>query len=310
VSNRYQFLSASPLRDFYLHRLERRAGRQGLLLYRFLCAGAEVSQEELSGVLRPADIDEFREAGLLLARGDRLLLAVRLAPYRDYCYVAPSPQLTEHRDLYGIEPPYLWEPTHWQVLLLEQFLRRRRCTRMLELGSGIGVVSLEMRPFVPQREGAEISPLSLEYARANQELRGDDGVSFYQSDVFSSVSGQFDLIVFAPWQPTEFALPLPLRFLRQLPEFLTTDGTALLLLDSLLAQGRDEVLREVVAVLKEQSLMAQRQILAIYRDRRDARGEGVAAVSALWIQRGEGGTVRPLRDLEWLQFSIRSRLRF
>jgi SAM-dependent methyltransferase len=305
----YQFFSASPLHDFCLHRLERRLGQEAVVLYRFLCAGEEVTREELGGVLSAADLDDLQGAGLLLARGDRFLLAVRLVPYRDYCYVGPCHQLIKHRALYGVEPPCLGEQTHWQIVLLEQFLRRRRCARMLELGSGTGLVSLEMRPFVPQREGAEIAPLSLEYARANQELRGDGGVSFYQSDLFGSVSGTFDLVVFNPWQPSEGALPLIVRFLRELPEFLTTNGTALLLIDSLLAEGRDDVLREVSEVLGEHSFMARRQVLAFYRSRRDARGGGVAAVSALWIMRGTGGRIRPLRDLEWLKFSVRSLVR-
>lgn len=300
---RYSYLQASPFQALALRRLERRRGRRAVTLFRFLCLGDAVCALELAGVFAPRELDDWRSAGLLLDRGDQLALAVRLIPYRDYCYVTQGVGTGDG------EAPYLGDQTHTHIELSKRFLRRRPCRRLLDMGCGIGMAALELQSWAAERVGSELSFTSLEYARLNQQLRGDAAVVFLQSNLFANVSGCFDLISFNPWQPSEAALPLILRFVREAPRFLAPGGTVQLAVDTLLAKGRDTVLEAVQAALREQGLSARRQIFTSYRAMRDERGVGVAAGSMLWItQKQNRPTWRTLPGVEALKFAAKYRL--
>jgi SAM-dependent methyltransferase len=302
VLERYSYLTASPLHEFCLRRLERRAGRRAATLFRFLCLCETIETEEASELFGERNLEAWRSAGLFATAGDRLALAVRLVPYRDYCYV------TEAGDQFragtpGNDLPYLGDQTHKHIQLVKGFLRRHFCRRLLDMGCGIGMAVLEARPWAAVRLGVDLSVRSLEFARINQQWRADADVVFQQSDLFENVSGEFDLILFNPWQPSEAAAPLLLRFLRDLPRYLTPHGTAVVTVDSLLAGGRDTVLTALCPVLAEQSMVARRQIFASYRDERDERGRGVAAGSVLWISRSTSAAQPPIRMVPGLEAS-------
>lgn len=300
---RYSFLRTSPFQEFALRRLERRAGRRGLTLFRFLCIGDAVPAADLADAFSHGELDDWRSAGLIVERDDRLTLATRLIPYQEYCYV------TQGAALANGEVPYLGDQTHTHIELSKRFLRRRPCRRLLDMGCGIGIATLELRPWAAERVGTELSFVSLEYARLNQRLHGDAETVFIQSDLFANVSGHFDLICFNPWQPSEAALPLILRFIHELPRYLASGGTVQLAVDTLWAGGRDVVLEAVAAALREEGLSARRQIFTSYRDERDERGPGVAAGSMLWITQEQcRAALRTVPGLEALQFAAKCRL--
>jgi len=68
---------------------------------------------------------------------------------------------------------------------------------VLEIGTGSGIISLHCAKAGCQVTAADISENSLECARNNARLNGLD-VNFIQSDLFSNITGEFDIIIFNP----------------------------------------------------------------------------------------------------------------
>ena len=77
--------------------------------------------------------------------------------------------------------------------------------RMLEIGCGSGIVSLSAALANPKNKivGADINPEAVNCARKNAKANRITNCEFLVSDLFSSVSGKFDAILFnPPYLPT------------------------------------------------------------------------------------------------------------
>lgn len=150
----------------------------------------------------------------------------------------------------------------------------------LDLGTGAGFVAIYLQSQGWECRAADISPAALQCAVRNAAANGMQ-LAVQLSDLFGSISGQFDLIVFNPpyghstsgllTRPVEFLKSLMSRdsalianlgyvlikrqrrrlisrFLEQLPRHLREDGTALLVLHpselDLVASWQAEVLEQ------------------------------------------------------------------
>lgn len=116
---------------------------------------------------------------------------------------------------------------------------------VIEIGTGSGAVAGAVQKIAPKTLAVDINPHAVAHAR---EV---NGVNAVRSDLFSAVSGKFDLILFnAPYLPTlpeeriddwlEYALDGGIsgrdvieRFLPQAVSHLTEKGRILLLISSL-----------------------------------------------------------------------------
>ena len=125
------------------------------------------------------------------------------------------------------------------------------------------------------------------FAEANRRLVGDDRASFYASDLFSGANGDYDLIVFNPWQPSEDNLPVLRRFLEQLPRHLSTDGKVLLTIGGRTADGKELVLDEISSLLHAGGMRAIRRIASSHFAQGPGGALELCATSLLWIERGE-----------------------
>lgn len=160
-------------------------------------------------------------------------------------------------------------PEHWQVpdgvyppredsLLLQQVLQEQDLSgeAVLDVGTGSGI-----QAYTAATQGADvtlvdINPDALAAARENLRNKGIPPERFtcVESDLFTDVSGTFDVIVFNPpyvpggreletageqaWQGGEDGRELIDRFLDAFPPYLADDGTVFLLQSS--RNGREE----------------------------------------------------------------------
>ena len=124
---------------------------------------------------------------------------------------------------------------------------------VLEIGTGSGEIAAAVSKIAKQTLACEINPHAASYAHEINR------VEVVRCDLFSAVSGRFDLILFnAPYLPTapeeriddwlEYALDggisgcdTVFRFLREAPAYLKENGRILLLISSL--TGEDKVIR-------------------------------------------------------------------
>jgi protein-L-isoaspartate O-methyltransferase len=294
----YMYLSYSSTHSYLLQRLSKRACPKSRLLFSFLCLNQQIDKSELVGVIDPGDVTHYVEAGLFLRRDSKLMLPVTLVPYRNYYYLSEALHVGANRGLYNIQPAHIGVYTHLQVVYLKQRLKHRPIKSMLEMGCGIGVVSLEMSDTVPYIEGVELYDRNLEFARANQALRNNTSIRFHQSNLFYNVKSKYDLIVFAPWIPSEDSLELTKQFLQEAPSYLNENGRIMLLLSSQCVNGNDMVFDEVIKILRKQSLQASQDIICSYYLEEKTGKRALRADYYLWIERqakSKGSTNVPIR---------------
>ena len=87
------------------------------------------------------------------------------------------------------------------VSLIEELLEGVKIERILDVGTGSGILALSMARVFEAAEvlGVDVSPDALEVARQNAQKQGlSDRVDFRVSNWYGEVNGQFDLIVSNP----------------------------------------------------------------------------------------------------------------
>lgn len=293
----YAFLSDAGTQGYLLERLS----DDERFLYRLLCQGSVVDQARVRELLGAGSIAHYIDSGVLQHRGDGLALSVSLVPYGDSFYVCDSREALEN-PMPGADPVHISDQTHFQVVHLRKRLRGRPIASMLEMGTGIGIVLLEMRDLAGTRTGAEMNARALVFAQANKELHDDHGVEFVQSDLFSGVKGKYDLILFNPYQPTESQLELVRRFLAEAPQFLTPEGRVVLLIRCGAFSAERTFLAAVDDVLAEQRFSGERDVVMSWRTETPDGGRTVAAWSALWLHRN--GRAAPRIRTRWNRSAV------
>lgn len=144
----------------------------------------------------------------------------------------------------------VYRPRQDSYLLKEELesrdLKGKRC---LDMGTGSGILAIEMASQEAQVTAADIDPEAISYAkqRSNKEGLKDD-VDFIETDLFEAIDNEkeFDLIVFNPpylpdldegkgqesWAGGQKGVEVTERFLSEVKEYLGSNGEALLILSS------------------------------------------------------------------------------
>lgn len=115
---------------------------------------------------------------------------------------------------------------------------------VLDLGTGSGILAVEASRYAEKVIGVDIDQESVDYCNYHHK-----GIEFRKSDLYSDVSGKFDLIIFnPPYLPEDKDEPMDSRrattggkhgyeiikdFLKQAKHHLKKDGKILLLFSSM-----------------------------------------------------------------------------
>lgn len=185
----------------------------------------------------------------------------------------------EYRDGLDIaDDPDVYPPSEDSILLAES-LDIRKGEKVLEIGPGSGIVSIQCALNGAEVVCGDINPKAVALTRRNAEANGVS-VKAMESDVYSAIEGRFDTIVFnLPYLPVEDEGelakawsggkdglgPLP-RLLEGAPEHLLPGGRIVVVVSSLMDGERlKEVLGDrPVKVLGELPLFFEKlQVLEI-----------------------------------------------
>lgn len=176
------------------------------------------------------------------------------------------------------EDPEVYPPSEDSILLTES-LDIRIGEKVLEIGTGSGIVSIQCALNGADVVCGDINPRAVALARRNAAANGVD-IDVRETDVYSNIEERFDTIVFnLPYLPVEDEGelakawsggpdglgPLP-RLLEGAPEHLLPDGRVVVVVSSLMDRaGLDKTLEGYeVKVLGELPLFFERlQVLEI-----------------------------------------------
>lgn len=148
-------------------------------------------------VLSPRVVELLDEAGALAASGELFVSKVRYSTLGSDLFVHSAyPTIEEDSVFFG--------PDSYRFASL---IRRELSSghsqpvnRIVDIGCGTGVGAIVARGFATNADLvlADINPRALAYAGVNARLAGCDRIERVESDVFSAVSGTFDLVVANP----------------------------------------------------------------------------------------------------------------
>ena len=93
------------------------------------------------------------------------------------------------RVLEAYEKDNVYEPRE-DSFLMQRCIKEYAHGRVLDMGTGSGVLAKEAAKYADEVEAVDINPFCI-----RQE---HDKIKFYESDLFSNVKGKFDLIIFNP----------------------------------------------------------------------------------------------------------------
>ena len=155
-----------------------------------------------------------------------------------------------HGDIILDVPETVYYPREDSLLLAKALENESLKKKVLEIGCGSGFLSIVMA-----KKGAEVTAVdgskdAVEATRLNAK-KNDVSLTCFGSDLFSSVTSKFDLIVFnPPYLPDESndatysggktGRKVIEKFIKQVKEYLNKNGRVLLLISSL--TGEKEVL--------------------------------------------------------------------
>ena len=126
-------------------------------------------------------------------------------------------------------------------LLIEKHVRKLSKGRVLDMGTGTGILAEAASEKAKSVVGADIDAIAINYCRKHVK---SEKISFLQSDLFSNIKGKFDTVVFnPPYLPDDEVRDIALdggkkgwelieRFLLQAKKHLEKDGIMLLLFSS------------------------------------------------------------------------------
>lgn len=145
--------------------------------------------------------------------------------------------------------PSVYSPREDTYVLLEALNREPLSGRGLEIGVGTGIIALNICNYFDEFIGVDINPKAVDLAVHNAEINHIKNVCFFYSDLFSHISGNFDVIIFnPPYVPADEKITSVEdlsyhggkdgrrtldQFLSEVPQYVTGDGTVYLLQSSL-----------------------------------------------------------------------------
>lgn len=303
---KYRYLRRSASQDRYLQNLSARFGAASVQQFKFLCCSESLPRQLLTTWLGAERVAAALDKGVLIANGaDELTLAIRCVPYHDRLYAADSRIVEDHGRHHSLSPAHINLQTHENIVWLRRHLRGRRVKRMLEMGSGIGMVSLELADLVGERVGAELSERSYQFSQVNRRLRADRAVVFVQSNLFANVDGSFDLIFFNPWQPSSGCVDVIERFLLESLPRLNRDGEiALWVSTEPVPEAQEPVLQAASRFAAEQKTAIDRYVIRSWW-----AGQGVGTISCLVFSRTRRPVHRTVVDHKSTEWYLRRKLR-
>jgi methylase of polypeptide subunit release factors len=177
-------------REVYLRRLAE-AGSLGTLI-RLFRLGESVESGEVAAALAPTNLDVLVEAGILVAREDRIAAGVEVTPFQGL-FLAHD-RVNESRPA-----------PDWHVMLgaasrtLAALTIRRPVALALDLGTGCGVQALLAARHGDRVVATDVNERAITFSRINGALNGIENVEWRQGDLFAPVEGErFGLIVSNP----------------------------------------------------------------------------------------------------------------
>lgn len=145
----------------------------------------EVEVLEINGIIQRVNEDEYRSGSMIIPFQDLYL-------FTDFPYLySKNKTIVAQRE---ISADFVFTPTIESIRFLNEIKHNKR-GRMLDIGTGCGIVALFASRFNKQVVGVDCNSRAVHYASFNAIFNQITNVEFRVSDGFTKIPERFDVIV-------------------------------------------------------------------------------------------------------------------
>lgn len=136
---------------------------------------------------------------------------------------------------------------------LEKYLNKKKLNKVLELGSGSGIVINSIANNFKNCEAVDINKRAIQLTQINSYINKIKNVKCYKSNFFKKIKGNFDIIISNPWfvNLKKGGLEQVPKIVKHLDKKLKKNGKCLMILNSYFKDEKDTALIYFKNFLKE-----------------------------------------------------------
>jgi len=259
----------SRFHERYRSRLTKAKGPAPALLYDLFWLHKAVPESALLRIAHPEVLQELANSGLLRVDDDHVCATAGCFSFLGQTFLF---------DFDRGRPDFVFFGTDSFIMprFIGGLFPEKRFKRSLDLCTGSGVQGLFLSRQSDEALCVDINLRAVSFARANALLNNITNVRAVQSNLFANLEGSFDCITAnTPYRPMpeksgvcdlplrggDLGIEFTLRLIRELPQYLTDDGIAIIYTSDPVVDTRPVLLPEVRQVLEHQPFRIDEYLL-------------------------------------------------
>ena len=202
-----------------------------------------VSKNLLVEVLGKNLLEKVIKNEIVLKNKDRFIFKISFVPYKNYIFLRDNYRIYKSRFDPKKSGKSVWMGGDSIMFLrfLDKFLIGKKFNRIIEIGSGTGIVINSISKKSKFCEAIDYNRQAVEYTFLNTKLNKIKNIKIYYSNLFSNIKNKFDLIVANPWfvDLKKGGLEEAPYIIDKLDNHLNKKGYLLMILNSYVKKGKD-----------------------------------------------------------------------
>ena len=180
---------------------------------------------------------------LLIKIKNKFVFVISFVPYENLIFLRESHSIYQSRFNPKKSGNQVWMGGDSIMFLrfLKNFLKDKRFSRTIEIGSGSGIVINTISKSSKFCEAIDYNKKAVEYTQLNSKLNNIKNIKTYYSNLFKKVKGKFDLIIANPWfvDLKKGGLEEAPDIINKIDKHLSKDGYLLMILNSYIKDNVD-----------------------------------------------------------------------
>lgn len=168
---------------------------------------------------------------------------ISLVPYKKLIFLRDSFKIYQDRFDPMKSGDFVWMGGDSVMFLrfLENYLKKKSFKRIIEIGSGSGIVIISLSNKSKNCEAIDYNRRAVDYTSLNTKINAIKNLKSYYSNIFNKVRGKFDLIIANPWfvNIKKGGLEEAPYIIKKLDKHLEKKGFLLMLLNSYVKKNKD-----------------------------------------------------------------------
>ena len=218
--------------SFYLLFLNRRIK----ILNKILLLNKLFDLKEVNKFFKKKDIKTFIKIGIIKKIKKKYQFNLSFIPYKNFIFIRDPHHIYEKWLDKKKSINKIWMGADSIIFLrfLNKYLKTNNFDKVLEIGSGSGIVINSISDKFNKCEAIDINKRAVEFTLINSKINNIKNLKVYKSNLYKRVKGRFDLIIANPWfvDLKKQGLEEAPGIVRYLDKYLLNSGKCLMIMNS------------------------------------------------------------------------------